>query len=373
MAPPHNFMPVPQFEKSTHSRSEDLILRTDARNPPETQLLSATLSAPFATPPTLNRNHREYLATRGVPADIALRLGWRSLNSYEIKRVLGWKRRINNEDGLGIWFEVPGDNYMCVRLDQPMKGMKFAYPAGRGTRPFIPPMLMETVAADVTLPLVIVEGPVKALALTVAGIPSISLAGSTGGGHDAALKREQKRIELHPVLKQYVSWKERRVFVMLDNDVATNKNVRGGQTLIATALEAAGAIVFLAPTPVLIVGEKLGPDDFLMKVGVERVREHLRTATRWVPPRPKRLNPFPSARFAPHRYKDIIQFLNSLSKNTRYGRKGLYHWYRSGFRGEVKPVSMTSFGKALHRLSGIKLTRSHGRRFVRCIGEVKLR
>ena len=67
----------------------------------------------------------------------------------------------------------------------PANGPKFLTPKGGGGPPYIPPAVW-AVAEKADMPLILTEGPVKALSCLQAGLPAIGLNGVYGAcGHDA--------------------------------------------------------------------------------------------------------------------------------------------------------------------------------------------
>lgn len=308
----------------------------------------------------INPEHQEYLSRRGVSLDWALAAGFRSVGSNEVLRLLERRRFV------GSGFVIPfTPNYNVVRLDFPTDGRKFLYPGNTATRPYLPPQTPDEVWRNAAHPLVVCEGPVKAAALSAAGIPAIGLAGATGGGHDAQLRREAGQLALHPALAS-INWVGRRVAVMLDSDAATNPTVRIGERLVAGALTNAQAIPYIARVPLFDDHPKLGADDFLMLVGRDAVLAHLAAAQLWVPPEADVKRRFKkTAGWTPRRQADIRRFLGAtFARLRRVSSRELHALYVQWCEAEERiAITETLFSRSLRLEPYLRKTRSRGRFF----------
>jgi hypothetical protein len=158
---------------------------------------------------------------------------------------------------------------------------KYLSPVGGGNRLYIPPAVLPAIA-DPTAPLVIAEGEKKAAAATQAGLPCIGVTGVRNWhlkGDPTKLLPEFHRIPL----------KGRRVTLLFDSDAETNHQVMDALHLLAAALSAAGAIVFIATLPHLPNGDKCGADDYLVAHGPAALAAVVADAKRfeWTPPATK--------------------------------------------------------------------------------------
>ncbi len=138
------------------------------------------------------------------------------------------------------------------------KPLKYEYPAGAANRLDCPPAT-RAVAEDPTVPLLITEGWKKVDAAITAGYPCIGLGGVWNwlGKHDTP-----HSIPLADF--GYFTWSRRRVAIVFDSDVATNKNVREARERLCKFLESLGARVYYIDLPAAPDGSKQGLDDYLV-------------------------------------------------------------------------------------------------------------
>lgn len=313
----------------------------------------------------LLQEHRAYLEARGVSVGVAQNAGIRSVADRDSRALLG--RSQHTGFGLAIPYDL---DYWVLRLDYPKGGRKFLYPGGKPTRPYLPPVVPLDLWLDPKQPLVICEGPVKALALAAADIPAIGLAGATGGGHDAARKRETGEVQLHETLATRVSWAGRRAIVMLDSDAHDNPTVQAGQSLVARALHSAGAEVFLAPVP-QSVGPKMGPDDFLVRHGTSAVVAHIAKARAWAPRATDRDPASGPRRLTGISLSQALDILSAaLPLGSRVEARKAYDIYRFFcLKKDDQPLSETALFRALADPKlGYRKTKSRGRKYWRRVG-----
>lgn len=112
---------------------------------------------------------------------------------------------------------------------------------------------------------VIVEAPIKAWALTCAGLPAIGASGVAAG----ILDLYQPLPTLHPELQRY-AWPGREVIVLYDANIHTNWSVACEAAKVAQAFARENVQVRIALLP-RELGSR-GPDDYLQLNGVESVR-----------------------------------------------------------------------------------------------------
>ena len=184
-----------------------------------------------------------------------------------------------------LWFSVPnshGEHSHWLARPLPIfKKLKFVAPVGSDSLPWIPPET-RNVAKDVGVPLVFVEGPIRAMVLLQAQAHPISIQGVWGIA--AAKEKEtpkpvdlddiesdyefppppaqdddRAKVKLRPEIADFKLWK-RPVYLCLDADSSTNKNVRQGEIRSWFLLHAAGAEVFRLSW---LLSEGKGIDDFL--------------------------------------------------------------------------------------------------------------
>ncbi|MGO8992389.1 MAG: DUF3854 domain-containing protein [Polyangiaceae bacterium] len=191
---------------------------------------------------------------------------------------------------------------------------KFTLPQGAEVAPYFPPSRMpEEWQTNVGQPLFFAEGPFKALCLTEHGLPCIGLGGVEAGAHDAAVKREEGALELHPALG-HVAWTGRMVFVAFDAFRTRTTGVARGEARLAYILGRAGARVYLVELPpdsrmgrdeaaYMQDQRDQGPDDFIRRHGAEAL---IRLAIRFTPADPvERLRALLDADAARHLLDDL--------------------------------------------------------------------
>lgn len=228
----------------------------------------------------LNPQHLAYLATRAVRPDVAEAAGVRSLSPFEVSQVLGWDYPAGCAGMLVPHFDEAGAIVTPrIRLDAPAEGPKFQLPKGTPAAPCIPSSrLLQTcdlpvdALRDISIPILIVEGPVKALALLGVGLLAIGLGGVSVGGHDTALYANRGVLRAHPMLRERVRLAGRTVYLLFDAGIATNPSVADGAAMNALAFEAEEAEVWCVALPTNAKGGDQGPDDFLAHHGVEELR-----------------------------------------------------------------------------------------------------
>lgn len=210
---------------------------------------------------TYAKRHREVLAKRGVPEDLARSYFLRSCGEKQVREGLGRRSFI----GSALKIPSTGDG-SCprYRVDEPEKngGARYLTPAGREIGPFV----LRTVSVDSDEPIFVVEAPLKALSMCAFGFEStVGL-----GGVDAGAFAKGKR-ELHHELAPYVR-PGRRVYVVFDGGRVHKLGVARAEARLAAGLRAAGADVWLVELPPVGDNRDPGPDDFLVAHGADALR-----------------------------------------------------------------------------------------------------
>ena len=212
--------------------------------------------------------HAAYLEARAVALAVAVAAGLMSISKDEVATRLG--RDSAPCGGLYIPYKDSAGTvyYQRVRLLDPAtpEGCpRFLVPEGR-VRPYIPPTVEPSVSTG-SEPIYFVEGAIKALSLSAAGLPAIGLGGANAGGHDAARWQESKELLLHPDLVQRLNLQERPVVIVFDAGRARNPAVANGEAMLSLALRRAGAVVRAVALPFAEGGADQGPDDFIHQHG----------------------------------------------------------------------------------------------------------
>jgi hypothetical protein len=160
-----------------------------------------------------------------------------------------------------IWFPVQDTKgktiYWTARiLPTPEKGPKFLRQIGGNAAPFIPKGVYDS-RTKPTTPLIITEGPAKALVCVQAGFAAIGL----NGVWCAASKRDKGKLVLCPELSEF-ELRGRKIYICFDADAASNPDVRQASIRLFLLLYAAGAEVYqLTNWP---INHGKGIDDYLV-------------------------------------------------------------------------------------------------------------
>ena len=205
--------------------------------------------------------HIEYLCARAVPVEVAIKAGLRSVSAEEAGKLLG-RKGSTPSGGLIIPYPDVSPPAWRFRPDTPGDGPRYLCESGRQVPVYIPPLP----SAD-DLPTIVVESPVKALALAAADLRVVGLGGTpttlTTGDDPRRLNESWGRI---PV-------KDREFVILFDSNRTTNPGVAHDESALAYALELDGAKVKIAALPPSPTNKSWGPDDFLAARGAEALKE----------------------------------------------------------------------------------------------------
>jgi hypothetical protein len=221
----------------------------------------------------LNENDYANLESSGITREIADEAMLRRMEDYEGSEVVGQRGR-RSCAGLLFPYYWPGEpgpfNYR-VRRDNPdwiqgkdgklKQDKKYLGAPKSGNRLYIPPGVTPEQFQYVTIPIAIVEGEKKALALWRLArheterprfIP-VAIAGvwSWRGTVGKANGPRRKRIDLKGPIADLnrIPWKDRKVFVVFDTNVHTNDSLKWARKGIARELATRGAGVQLVILP----------------------------------------------------------------------------------------------------------------------------
>ncbi len=213
--------------------------------------------------------HRSYLEERGLTSDTIAISGFYSASPGDLPRLAG-RSVPDATNGLVIRYPNALD-FTRIRFFPPIpradgKFQKFGQPQGTGVRAYIPHQV-QAVLHDSSVPLMITEGEVKAIALTQSGWPCIGL----GGVYNYRCK-DLPRDKMIQDLEQ-IAWEERIIYLVPDSDAWSNKQVLLAVFSLARLIEDRGAKVEVVRLPVLAGSEKTGADDYLVAKGVEAFRQ----------------------------------------------------------------------------------------------------
>jgi hypothetical protein len=141
-----------------------------------------------------------------------------------------------------VWFPVRDINGKIIcwiaRILPSIANLgKFLCPVGSGGIPFVP---QNVYGLTYGKPVIISEGPVKALACVQAGFDAIGLNGVWGAG----VKNSQDFYVISAELQNALDWRGRRVYLGFDTDCAINPQVRQALFRLFFLLSVSGAQVF---------------------------------------------------------------------------------------------------------------------------------
>ncbi len=243
----------------------------------------------------LSESDHATLASSWITRDIADEAMLRRVDTYEGREVVG-QRGTRDCAGILIPYYWPGEPYAFnyrLRRDNPewtagkdgrvKPERKYLSPPRGQNRLFIPPRITPEQLADVRIPIVLVEGEKKALALVrladheaefprfipvaIAGVWNWrGVVGKTGGPKGERLDVKGPINDLNRI-----EWTGRTVFIVFDSNVETNNSVKWARKAIARELATRGAEVQLVNLP-----ENCGVngiDDLLAAWGPDRVLE----------------------------------------------------------------------------------------------------
>ena len=219
---------------------------------------------------SLNSEHQSYLAARGVTP---------ALHRYSSLR-----------DHLGILYCDPdgkpyedskGEPFIVVRRF-PTGKPKFMAPAASGSRPYFSNLTPEGYYADINIPLVLIEGPVKVDACyehIPAGFFFVGLTGTwniVDRRGDDGIWHPDNDTRVLPELKN-IPMKGRTVIVLFDSDIVDNTSVSKAAKFIGNWARKRGGLPHKVLLPTEPNGQKNGADDFLVRHGAARLVERLQS------------------------------------------------------------------------------------------------
>jgi hypothetical protein len=202
----------------------------------------------------------EYLSARGI-TDETVKIHGLELDRFNAKRA---KDRLGlTLAGNGIieviWFPLVIPNgsiksWIARPLPTIAGGPKFLAPLGSNAAPFVPRSVYDLSHGK---PVIITEGPVKALACVQAGFDAIGLNGVWG----AARKNSQDLYVISADLHKALDWRGRKVYAAFDADLNINPNVRQALIRLYLVLAASGAELYQLSWD---LSEGKGIDDWLV-------------------------------------------------------------------------------------------------------------
>lgn len=257
-------------------------------------------------------HHVELLNARGISEAYARSLGLFSVSEKGMGAICGSSRRGYPDlphyptGGLAIRYQqcldtIPRarvrsdlDSYEIpaeapVRFEcETVKIPRYICQAGVPVVPYL--RCIEHLTEDVTVPLYVVEAPLKAISLSEHGMPAIGLGGVVAGGHDREALAVLGEVVASKELRR-IRWmtegplgpERRRVYIVFDAGVTRNPQVALGAARVAFALQQEGADAWLVNIPhhrpdlnldtgAMYEEQDQGPDDYIARFGADALR-----------------------------------------------------------------------------------------------------
>jgi len=219
-------------------------------------------------PAPLSGEHITLLAERGIPLAIAEGAGLMSVDAAMASQMLGYTSR--GHGGLAIPYPGIAPTYRRIRMDGGER--RYLCPKGRPVPVYAPPSASgATCPSDLAGALVVVEAPLKALAMRAAGLEAVGLGGVATTLEKGRPWRLGKSWTAVPLAG-------RDVRVLFDAGRALNPQVARAEGRMVEALRTAGARVSVCSLPLTRDGADQGPDDFLVREGREALFAIVRAA-----------------------------------------------------------------------------------------------
>lgn len=199
------------------------------------------------------------------------------------------QKRGNGRNFAGVVFpyKLPGQPYPCkrrLRRDEPdlertstgatKPKAKYLSPPGEPNHLYFVPGVMPEMLADVDLPILIVEGEKKALAMSrfarEAGIPLLVVAIAGVWAFRGSVGKETSasgaRVPVKGVIPDFdlLTWEGRKVYILFDSNVQTNSKVLQARQALADECGRRRAEVWIAELPKNC--DLNGPDDYLGRI-----------------------------------------------------------------------------------------------------------
>ena len=326
--------------------------------------------------------HLADLRRSGLSDEQIRRCGFRSSSDpAQIATWLGWKHQAK---AIGPclcipFFRADGErlDYVRVKPDNPRKSkeggkpIKYESPVRAANRAYFPPSTRAALT-DACQALIVTEGEKKSAKADQEGFPCIGLVGvygwMKGRPKNAEGKGEGPR-EMIPDIAAVV-WRNRKVYIGFDSDLARNPNVRWAEWHLSEALRNAGAEVLALRIPSASDGSKQGLDDFLTAAGEDAFKELLAAAEPVQMPE-ARPSTTPEIVIGPAEYRVNAEACKALgTERDVYQRGGtLVHFVEQVEESDMAALVRRPVGSVGVRLLAKPLLRE---RLTRCASWMKL-
>jgi hypothetical protein len=240
----------------------------------------------------LTMNDLATLAKSYITPDLAKQAGIFRVNSHEGAALVGRNGR-GDYSGIVFPYQWPGESKpreYRLRRDHPdlekqpddlppKEKAKYLSPPGRGNKLYFPPQIDPADLENAELPIVIVEGEKKCLALHRLSVESgerflpIGIAGVWSFRSVVGKENDAKgsRRDVKGIIPDFdrIVWKGRTVKIVFDTNVATNKSVKAARAVLSKELLHRGAVAYFVDLPTDLGVN--GVDDLLAAKGPDYV------------------------------------------------------------------------------------------------------
>jgi len=231
----------------------------------------------------LRPNHLAELEQSGISPELIAEAGLRSVTDVESYN-FGFRNGGSSTCGLLFPFTDPttwrlSKRFSLLKPDAQVSGRKYLSPVGETLRLYLVPGLTDSHLKDASIPVWIVEGIKKSLAVETwrlrDGRPGVVVGISGCWGWRRKIKGLLPNGTIGKVGSEPIPdldllmWEGREVWICLDGDAITNKRVGQAERALVKELKTRGAIVHIVRIPPVTDGSRRGADDFLVQEGDE--------------------------------------------------------------------------------------------------------
>jgi hypothetical protein len=228
-------------------------------------------------------HHREELERSGIDRKVIREAGLRSICHEEAHERWGFRNGGGDAGGLlfpfrdvisGTW----SDRFATLKPDLRTNG-KYLSPVGEMLRFYFTPGVTADDLKDPAVPIYIIEGVKKALAVVSwcrrASVRAVVIGISGCWGWRRRIKGTLPDGSLGTVRRlpipdfDLIVWQDREVIIGLDGDIATNEDVARAERALLRELRGRGARVRVLRIPPAADGARRGADDYLVQEGDE--------------------------------------------------------------------------------------------------------
>ena len=243
------------------------------------------MASKFRTPAEVREALYDKMGECGLDQSLAVSLGFAPYEAEAVQPMLGLPIAkagflIPYHDFKGaktkFWrfrFLETTNNGFSAHTDK--KDVRYLQPKKSTNEIYIPPIInWAEVIEDITKPIVITEGELKAACACAVGVPTLGLGGVW------CFRSAAAHLPMLPQFSQ-VSWKGRLVYICYDSDASSNHMVITAENALARELLNLGAVPLIVRLPSLCPPMKTGLDNYIVSEGAESFRAIIDEARPW--------------------------------------------------------------------------------------------